>query len=1134
MEAFKLLEPHPTGVYSGGAMTELGTVLTVAAGTGIIVDSYTDQLNPVYTPVSWAEQTIDFGSVTDREFSYPFIDAAGVLDFDDVRPDPSALRKAIYLGRAVHDISTGDLLTSRPEHMLPGQTAQMLADFFYAINVPFLFQGGKVTPNADLTYATEDSRWFGPAESWQQDPDDPNIANNPGANPQEFQYIDANGVLLGAATTLVDPTQYEEPLGTIIPIPGSPNRTTIQRLWTGISGIHIMQYGQQFYETLEEAINHVWADEAAFTENPYISASGGTLIAYFVMENAATDLQDGTDVVILDPAGLPIGGGGAGVHTHDATYLRLDAGNDPMLAALDMGNFNINQLAEPLVDNDAATKKYVDTATPHLLYGNPQHTDVNDALALSERHLLAVPASLGAWTPETRLNWRNKWIDGTYYIHDVVTDGSYLMTANKETTDRPAPQPTGAPAFIMPEGPLWNVLQYTGSVFSGMHIGVPAGQLIEVQAVRIWVQNISADAHYQLVIYDAIADRFIIGDSFDGDILQAPGWVTRDVDPFFITDADDFFVLTHNSNSAGTTDFNHPWVRGANTNQDVNPGAGNWTRDNQNQRLRISTTDDDATDRSTELGAVVPGTIIQLQDEADLNAYEQYEVIDVTDLGTWFLFDVLFLDVGTSGNPTIGLTQQVYFEVPIAAPTDYVTLTDHFLNSPNVGGYLAFDSAIGGTDTDDGYGIDIQLQQFSASDDWDLMAVTGGTGGAGGGDGANPLPIGGTTEQALTKIDAADYNVQWTGPYLPLSAGLAKPLTGHLAFDFSPANIYQSGVIRIQLGTGNMNLNDETGAVVINILTNKVTVNQELNLNGNIIRLVADPVQAQDAANMRYVDLFLPLTGGVLSGSLDVGVNSLSAKTLFLQSGGGNNNIELGRIDGSASSPFIDFHSGAVAVDRDVRIIASGGNGSNDGGTLTFSAAAFSFGARVRFVDGTEALPGLAFNDDLATGIYLWGTNVIGVTTQGSLAMRLGPNYTYITDKINNFRLQGINSFPTTSGALNVNINTGASTGQIRLFTSALEFKRNISPLLGLADLPIPEPRQWQDEKSEGEDEQDDTVYVGYAADDWAALDARFGVYSADGRLLNVHDRAIMAVIGAHITALEERVNELENQHGTE
>lgn len=47
-----------------------------------------------------------------------------------------------------------------------------------------------------------------------------------------------------------------------------------------------------------------------------------------------------------------------------------------------------------------------------------------------------------------------------------------------------------------------------------------------------------------------------------------------------------------------------------------------------------------------------------------------------------------------------------------------------------------------------------------------------------------------------------------------------------------------------------------------------------------------------------------------------------------------NNSISIGRADGTASTPFIDFNSGATAVDYDVRMIASGGTGTAGGGKL--------------------------------------------------------------------------------------------------------------------------------------------------------------------------------------------------------
>lgn len=45
--------------------------------------------------------------------------------------------------------------------------------------------------------------------------------------------------------------------------------------------------------------------------------------------------------------------------------------------------------------------------------------------------------------------------------------------------------------------------------------------------------------------------------------------------------------------------------------------------------------------------------------------------------------------------------------------------------------------------------------------------------------------------------------------------------------------------------------------------------------------------------------------------------------------------VGIGRTDGVAAEPYIDFHSGATVVDYDSRIIASGGNGTVGGGLLS-------------------------------------------------------------------------------------------------------------------------------------------------------------------------------------------------------
>jgi hypothetical protein len=39
---------------------------------------------------------------------------------------------------------------------------------------------------------------------------------------------------------------------------------------------------------------------------------------------------------------------------------------------------------------------------------------------------------------DARMTWKGAWAAGTYNVNDVVRDGSWLMIANKRTTDQPA------------------------------------------------------------------------------------------------------------------------------------------------------------------------------------------------------------------------------------------------------------------------------------------------------------------------------------------------------------------------------------------------------------------------------------------------------------------------------------------------------------------------------------------------------------------------------------------------------------------------------------------------------------------------------------------------------------------------
>jgi hypothetical protein len=81
-------------------------------------------------------------------------------------------------------------------------------------------------------------------------------------------------------------------------------------------------------------------------------------------------------------------------------------------------------------------------------------------------------------------------------------------------------------------------------------------------------------------------------------------------------------------------------------------------------------------------------------------------------------------------------------------------------------------------------------------------------------------------------------------------------------------------------------------------------------------------------------------TGNLLVNGAITG--QVSGTTVIALSNDANGSIEIGKTDGTGTTPFIDFHAGATATDFDVRLIASGGTGVAGAGTLQIQGGRFN------------------------------------------------------------------------------------------------------------------------------------------------------------------------------------------------
>jgi hypothetical protein len=319
--------------------------------------------------------------------------------------------------------------------------------------------------------------------------------------------------------------------------------------------------------------------------------------------------------------------------------------------------------------------------------------------------------------------YRGEWVQQQYFTGDEVNDGPWLMGANKDTTDRAGPQPTGLPDWLLPTNPAWTPQFYTGVVYSGIEILIPVDRTFAITQIRAWLPDVTASAHYRVIVYDILTGEIQAGQPFLGTVLVSPGWYPVLIDGAFLRGGENVGFVLESYNSSATTDFNFPQVYTGTSQNAVDPGTGNWNRDNQQTVIRLSETDADGGDVTALLASVTPGTVIKAQVEGDPTAFWEYSVLDVADLIGFYGFTVSLVNSGGVG-PVATDRCTMFFQVPVAASTEYVSITGQYAGDPIISGLLSFDDIGTFGITDDAYGIDIQYQEYISSDDWEIKAFS--------------------------------------------------------------------------------------------------------------------------------------------------------------------------------------------------------------------------------------------------------------------------------------------------------------------------------------------------------------------------------------------------------------------------
>lgn len=333
----------------------------------------------------------------------------------------------------------------------------------------------------------------------------------------------------------------------------------------------------------------------------------------------------------------------------------------------------------------------------------------------------------GNWTPETEgvVTWGNKWQSGVLYEKNtMVRDGDWTMIANKNTYDRPAPQPVGAILPGLPVDPTFIEEQNSSVVRTGHNYLFTTGGWIS--KIEVKVPEVTGNTNYRVLIIDKTDPLYPVISVIDDPVLTANTWTTVASGKTIAGVGDNLDIVIDAYNSASTSQVTGGWTyEGA---QNVaSPPLQNWNRNLGNTILRINDQDLDSADRSAELAGIVPGSTIQIVETATPGNFYQYTVVTTTPAVGYVEYAVTLDNQGGAG-PTTGSTCTMTATIPVPADTKFLSVAAYQAANPNgfstVTGIKNFDGVEQPGISDSAFGVNIEFQEASVSPDWDVVAYT--------------------------------------------------------------------------------------------------------------------------------------------------------------------------------------------------------------------------------------------------------------------------------------------------------------------------------------------------------------------------------------------------------------------------
>lgn len=319
------------------------------------------------------------------------------------------------------------------------------------------------------------------------------------------------------------------------------------------------------------------------------------------------------------------------------------------------------------------------------------------------------------------MKWQSGWSPGTYETYDVVRDDQWTMIANTTTTERAAPQNSGD-AFWVRDQYSPPALSSTSASENVLYIGQ---RYLYVSAflntnIRIYFPAAAIGMNVEVwAVVDPTGDKYIFNIVPQKTLTatDVDKWVELNLEQSFVPDNTtvDFIMVVRPS--TGATTFTHEWVY---SKADGDPAAGEINHQSSNlDQIRVHEQDNTLTDRTSELDQIGPGATIYM-DSSDYT----WQVLQASKTGDIYTFTV------DPGARAADATTDFTFRYLASTAINYVYNTNLYASESRISGYFAneYDPTNAAYINDNGYGLDIQIQNVITSADWEVVATPPGFG----------------------------------------------------------------------------------------------------------------------------------------------------------------------------------------------------------------------------------------------------------------------------------------------------------------------------------------------------------------------------------------------------------------------